>query len=300
MLLEPYAYLKQIPGKDVRGHLIDCFQAWLQIPEEKVAAIKDIIDSLHNASLLIDDIEDGSKLRRGVPVAHSIYGVASTINCANYVYFLALEKCQLLQSPHVIPVFVTEVLNLHRGQGLDILWRDQCRCPTEDEYNLMVKNKTGGLFRMALRLMQAFSSSSADYTELLDQLSLYFQIRDDYVNLTSSKYMASKSYCEDLTEGKFSFPIIHAVHQRPDDTRLLNILRQKSDEVSIKQHAVQWMKQCGSFEYTRQVLRDLKVRVLEEIVKLGGHENLQALVEHLDKKMDAEDGILGAGDEVAR
>ena len=72
MLLEPYAYLKQIPGKDVRGHLIDCFQAWLQIPEEKVAAIKDIIDSLHNASLLIDDIEDGSKLRRGVPVAHSI------------------------------------------------------------------------------------------------------------------------------------------------------------------------------------------------------------------------------------
>ena len=48
----------------------------------------------------------------------------------------------------------------------------------------MVKNKTGGLFRMALRLMQAFSSSSADYTELLDQLSHYFQIRDDYVNLT--------------------------------------------------------------------------------------------------------------------
>ena len=59
-----------------------------------------------------------------------IDGVASTINCANYVYFLALEKCQLLQSPQVIPVFVTEVLNLHRGQGLDILWRDQCRCPT--------------------------------------------------------------------------------------------------------------------------------------------------------------------------
>ena len=112
--------------------------------------------------------------------------------------------------------------------------------------------------------------------------------------------MASKSYCEDLTEGKFSFPIIHAVHQRPDDTRLLNILRQKSDEVSIKQHAVQWMKQCGSFEYTRQVLRDLKVRVLEEIEKLGGHEKLKALVEHLDKKMDAEDGILGAGDAVAR
>jgi geranylgeranyl diphosphate synthase type 3 len=71
-LLEPYAYLKQIPGKDFRGHLIDCFQLWLDIPPEKVVAIKEIIDSLHNASLLIDDIEDGSSLRRGVPVAHKI------------------------------------------------------------------------------------------------------------------------------------------------------------------------------------------------------------------------------------
>jgi geranylgeranyl diphosphate synthase type 3 len=71
-LLEPFEYLKQIPGKDVRGLLIDCFQQWLQAPEEKIAMIKDIVDSLHNASLLVDDIEDGSKMRRGVPVAHAI------------------------------------------------------------------------------------------------------------------------------------------------------------------------------------------------------------------------------------
>jgi geranylgeranyl diphosphate synthase type 3 len=87
MLLEPYAYLKQIPGKDVRGHLIDCFQAWLLIPEEKVAAIKDIIDSLHNASLLIDDIEDGSKLRRGVPVAHSICEPTTLLICSPCTLF---------------------------------------------------------------------------------------------------------------------------------------------------------------------------------------------------------------------
>jgi geranylgeranyl diphosphate synthase type 3 len=105
--------------------------------------------------------------------------------------------------------------------------------------------------------------------------------------------MASKSYCEDLTEGKFSFPIIYAVHKRPDDTRLLNILRQKSDEISIKQHAVQWMHQCGSFEYTRQVLRKHKDNVLKEIESLGGHERLAQLVEYLDHKMDDEDCILG-------
>lgn len=50
----------------------------------------------------IDDIEDKSILRRGVPVAHSIYGVASTINAANYVLFLALEKVQQLNHPEVM------------------------------------------------------------------------------------------------------------------------------------------------------------------------------------------------------
>lgn len=112
--------------------------------------------------------------------------------------------------------------------------------------------------------------------------------------------MAGKSYCEDLTEGKFSFPIIHAVHARPDDNRLLNILRQKSSDFNIKQHAVQWMHQCGSFEYTRSVLRDLKVDLFAEIETLGGHPDLVLLVEKLDSKMDKEDSILGAGRSTAK
>lgn len=61
-------------------------------------------DAIHN-SYRIDDIEDNSCLRRGVPVAHSIYGVASTINAANYVFFLALEKVQQLGHPDVSIAF---------------------------------------------------------------------------------------------------------------------------------------------------------------------------------------------------
>lgn len=50
-----------------------------------------------------------------------------------------------------------------------------------------------------------------DFGPLLDQLGLLFQIRDDYANLLSSEYESNKSFCEDLTEGKFSFPIIHSI-----------------------------------------------------------------------------------------
>ena len=212
LILEPHRYLANLPGKDVRGILIDCFQIWLDIPNDKIVHIKQIIESLHNASLLIDDIEDNSKLRRGVPVAHSIYGIASTINCANYVYFLALEECSQLNSTKAMHVFVNEMLNLHRGQGQDILWRDNSNCPTVDQYQVMVQDKTGGLFRLAVGLMQAFCSDNCIYKNtnfipFVNLLAYYFQIRDDLLNIVNSNYMLSKSYCEDLTEGKFSFPV---------------------------------------------------------------------------------------------
>jgi hypothetical protein len=65
---------------------------------------QDIIGDLHNASLMIDDIEDNSKLRRGIPVAHSIFGIPSVINAANYAYFLALEKVHALENPEAMKV----------------------------------------------------------------------------------------------------------------------------------------------------------------------------------------------------
>ena len=149
-ILEPFAYISETPGKDVRGALIDALNAWLKIPPEKVTQIKSIISRLHNASLLVDDIEDGSQLRRGKPVAHAIFGVPYTLNAANYAYFVALEECHRLGSPEALSVFVEELLNLHRGQGQDIVWRDTQKVPSEKEYYSMVLDKTGGLFRLAV------------------------------------------------------------------------------------------------------------------------------------------------------
>ena len=69
-----------------------------------------------------------------------------------------------------------------------------------------IRIETGGLFRLAVGLMQAFSSNATDYTQLLNNMGLYFQIRDDYINLASPEYMKHKKYCEDLTEGTIILP----------------------------------------------------------------------------------------------
>jgi geranylgeranyl diphosphate synthase type 3 len=159
ILQGPYEYLFAQPGKDVRGQLIAAFDEWLEVPPESLAVITKVVGMLHTASLLVDDVEDSSLLRRGLPVAHSIFGTAQTINSANYVYFCALQELQKLKNPKAITIYTEELLNLHRGQGMDLYWRDSLTCPTEEDYLEMVGNKTGGLFRLAIKLMQAESKS---------------------------------------------------------------------------------------------------------------------------------------------
>jgi len=233
-LVEPYEFLAFTPGKGIRSKLVIAFQKWLQVRKEDLIAVVKIIQMLHNASLMIDDIEDNSKLRRGVPVVHSIYGLPATINCANYIYFLALDLCHKLNNPLAVKGFVEELINLHRGQGREIYWRDNSICPTEGEYDKMVLDKTGGLFRLAIKLMQAFSDNKRDFLPLVDAIALHFQIMDDYINLQSGSYMKNKSFCEDLTEGKFSFPIIHSIRSTPRDHVLINILKQRTEDPSLK------------------------------------------------------------------
>ncbi|KAK3704009.1 geranylgeranyl pyrophosphate synthetase [Vermiconidia calcicola] len=290
ILKGPFDYLESHPGKDVRTQLITAFNAWLQVPPASLRIITDVVTMLHSASLLIDDVEDSSQLRRGVPVAHSIFGTAQTINSANYVYFRALQELLKLQNSEAIQIYTEELLNLHRGQGMDLFWRDTLTCPSEDDYLEMVGNKTGGLFRLAIKLMCAESPShnnrpkssgssstdfeqQPDYIPLVNTISLLFQILDDYRNLNTgdTTYTTNKGLCEDLTEGKFSFPIIHAIRSAPSNLVLVNILKQKTRDEEVKRFAVKYMEGVGSFAYTRRVLRGLgrKAGVLVEEVDGG-------------------------------
>ena len=245
---------------------------------------------LHTSSLLIDDVQDSSILRRGVPVAHNIFGTAQTINSANYVYFLALQELQHLKNKdEAIEIFTSELLSLHRGQGMDLYWRDTLTCPTEDDYLEMVQNKTGGLFRLAIKLMQAESPEKlrTDCVPLVNLMGLVFQICDDYLNL-SSVYTKNKGFCEDLTEGKFSFPVIHAIRSNPSNLQLINILKQHTQDDEVKRYAVKYMEGTGSFEYTRSAIKELKAKAVQLIGDLDEGEGQGADLKKILDKMDAQ------------
>ncbi|KXS94397.1 hypothetical protein AC578_7790 [Pseudocercospora eumusae] len=295
ILKGPFIYLESHPGKDIRSQMINAFNEWLQVPHASLQLITRVVAMLHTASLLIDDVEDNSQLRRGIPVAHSIFGTAQTINSANYVYFCALQELLTLNNPEVIRIYTEELLNLHRGQGMDLFWRDTLTCPTEDDYLEMVGNKTGGLFRLAIKLMCAESpihnaapTSSrhpVDYVPLVNTMGLLFQILDDYKNLSDTIYTQNKGLCEDLTEGKFSFPIIHAIRSDPSNLVLINILKQKTQDDEVKKYAVAYMERCGSFSYSRRVLRGLTKKALSLVDEVdsgqGKGDAVKSILERL-------------------
>ncbi|KAL6815630.1 geranylgeranyl pyrophosphate synthase [Trichoderma sp. SZMC 28013] len=281
----PFEYTVSHPGKDFRSQIIAAFNAFLDVPPESLKAITSVVGMLHEASLLVDDVQDSSELRRGFPVAHNIFGVAQTINSANYIYFAALQELVKLGNQSVIQLFAEELLNLHRGQGMDLFWRDTLTCPTEDDYLEMVGNKTGGLFRLGIKLMQAQSTSNVDCVPLVNIIGLIFQIRDDYMNLSSSEYSHNKGMCEDLTEGKFSFPVIHSIRADPVDLQLINILKQKTTDVQVKRYAVSYMESKGSFDYTRQVVGTLIERARKMVAELDDESGRAAGIYKILDKM---------------
>jgi hypothetical protein len=125
-VLNPYTYINSLPSKNVRQTLIAALNSWYKVPVKSLLIIEGAVNFLHNSSLLyasptqpeigsphlpsnrLDDIQDGSVLRRGRPVAHQIFGVGQTINTATYLMNEALYLIQML-SPSAVSIYTGRV-----------------------------------------------------------------------------------------------------------------------------------------------------------------------------------------------
>ncbi|KAF9257740.1 terpenoid synthase [Marasmius fiardii PR-910] len=270
-LLKPFTFITSNPGKDIRGCLLEAFNLWLNVLPEKLAAIARIVNMLHAASLMLDDIEDNSHLRRGKPAAHVVYGIPKTLNSANYVHILAVREVLGLHGEagtNLAVIVNDELLALHRGQGLEILWHDSLHCPTEEGWIEMVNNKTGGLLHIGIKLMMACITNA---NKKVGMLCLNFPPHPKPSPLLTSgcpspQYTSSKGFTEDLDEGKFSFPIVHSIHANASNHQILNILQKCSTMPALKHHAIDYMQNTTkSFAYMFGVLELLEGKVKREI-----------------------------------
>lgn len=289
-MLAPYTYLGINTAKELPAMITKAFNHWYQVPQPALDIIMKIVGPIHAACLLIDDIQDDSDLRGGNPVAHKVYGVAQTINTATYVCFDAYHNISKLapfvRSPETTDLWSIineEITALHRGQWIDVYWRDNLICPTEEEYLKMIHNKTGAIFRLPIRLLQALSPVDPlpDCVPLVNIIGILAQIRNDLLSL-SPVFTKDKGFCEDFSEGKFSFPIIHSIKADTSNSLLMDTLQLRPKDEATKRKALMYMNdQTKSLDHTFDVLCKLEKTANEELQKLGGNPELSSIFERI-------------------
>ncbi|KAG7005402.1 hypothetical protein G7Y79_00020g049300 [Physcia stellaris] len=191
-----------------------------------------------------------------------MFGMAWTMNSAEYLFVAALNEVRKLDNPESLSVFIEELRYLYVGQSYDLYWTRNVSCPSEEDYLRMIDQT---------RLMTAESprQRTKDISSLITLIGRYFQIRDDYQNLVSPDYTKQKGFCDDLDEGKFSFPLIHALENSSNKIQLLSILHERRNVGSLsfelKRVLLNHMGETKSLEYTKACLDTLHGEIDREI-----------------------------------
>ncbi|NKB72351.1 MAG: polyprenyl synthetase family protein [Candidatus Latescibacteria bacterium] len=241
-----------------------------------------LIELVHNGSLMVDDIEDSSELRRGQPCVHRKFGVDIAVNAANAMYYLPLlsflRKRALIEATTMVRAYEAysqELINIHLGQGMDISWhRGMAGADTisEAQYLQMCALKTGTLARLSARLAAIFCDADEALTERLGKLAeclgVGFQIQDDVLNLTaqSGKSQFVEAYVgSDISEGKRTLMVIHTLQHGNGRQRLLDLLNMHTKDKKLTQEAIAILRQNGSIDYARQKAREVVASAWEEV-----------------------------------
>jgi geranylgeranyl pyrophosphate synthase len=199
------------PSKELRARLVQHAYAVAGGRGECSALLGSIVEIVHAASLIVDDIEDQSQSRRGRPTLHRLHGLALALNSANWLYFWAFE---LIQSAGFAPSIELELLRRvnsalllgHHGQALDIAVSvaDLDAHEVEPVVNAATRLKTGALFGLAGSLGAIAAGANAEVVAALHDfgvaLGVGLQMLDDYSGLTNRERQHKGD--EDLVLGR--------------------------------------------------------------------------------------------------
>jgi geranylgeranyl pyrophosphate synthase len=211
VLLDPIRDLAERPGKKIRGKLVELgYELATTGDSSKHRSCRlasEVVELIHAGSLVVDDIEDGSAVRRGQPSLHRRYGLPIALNAGNWLYFWPLEILRSMGLPKekeltVYRYYHRTLLRAHFGQALDVGARvdsmEQARVP--DICLATMELKTGALIAFALVLGGILGSASEALVSSMDDFGHGFgvtlQMFDDLGNLTS-RMNGSKRF-EDL------------------------------------------------------------------------------------------------------
>jgi octaprenyl-diphosphate synthase len=230
-----------------------------------------IIEFIHTATLLHDDVVDGSELRRGQDTANALFGNQASVLVGDFLYSRAFQMMTDIGHPKVMDILADATNLIAEGEVLQLL---NVRDPdtSEARYLEVINRKTAMLFEAGTRIA-AIIAGQPETIELAlaeygRRLGVAFQLVDDALDYSASAEALGKNVGDDLAEGKPTLPLIHAIHHGPEVHR--QMLRRAiesgglEDLTSIRDA----IESSGGLEYTARLARreaDAAIAALGEL-----------------------------------
>ncbi|MBU2622897.1 MAG: polyprenyl synthetase family protein [Proteobacteria bacterium] len=262
--LNPYLDLVS----DVAGHILFAggkrLRPLLMVLSARICGYKGNYDKvfsttfeyLHAATLLHDDLVDGSKLRRGKPVANSIWGNSTAVLVGDFLLARGLSIAAATGKLKVIKVIAGVTESMSQGE-IHQLMRKGALDLTEAEYMEIIWRKTAVLFEGACRISAFIANASKREEKAVSgygyNMGMAFQMADDLLDYTLDTKALGKEVGADLKEGKLTLPVIYALKEadRNDRLRMKAIIQNKNFLVRDFKLLIKLLEKYGGIAYTK-------------------------------------------------
>jgi octaprenyl-diphosphate synthase len=217
-----------------------------------------VVEFIHTATLLHDDVVDESALRRGRPTANSLFGNAASVLVGDFVYSRAFQMMVEVENVRVLQVLAEATNIIAEGEVLQLM---NCRNTeiNEQDYLRVIRYKTAKLFEAATRLGAILGGGSQDEERALANYGMHlgtaFQLVDDVLDYSGDHAMIGKNVGDDLAEGKPTLPLIYAIHKgsREQAALVRNAIKHGGlDELGA---VLEIIRSTGALEYAREQAR---------------------------------------------
>jgi octaprenyl-diphosphate synthase len=216
-----------------------------------------IFEYLHAATLLHDDLVDGASIRRGKPVAHSIFGKSTAVLVGDFLLARGLSIAAKTQKIKVIEIIAGITENMSQGEIHQLMKKENFNL-SESEYLEIIRRKTAVLIEGACHVGALLANASSEYENALaeygHQVGMAFQMADDLLDYISDTTILGKAVGADLREGKLTLPVIYAFENASGENRrkMKQIIQNKNFSTDEFETLKDMLKNYGGIDYTRK------------------------------------------------
>ena len=227
-----------------------------------------VIELIHTATLLHDDVVDQSKTRRGQETANELWGNAPSVLVGDFLYSRAFEIMVEPNSMEIMRILSKATNQISEGEVLQLLNIKNANV-TQAEYFKVIERKTACLFKAACQIAGILSSADQKVINAMGSFGMHlgnaFQIIDDTLDYESDSNIIGKEIGDDLSEGKVTLPMIYALEKtKKVENKILKDAIKNADASHIDQ-IVEILLNVDAFQYSRDIAKIESNRALESI-----------------------------------